>query len=221
MPRNISSANQDLLEAQVLSARDFLTIIARNRSTGLPVDENLWSDVGNITAAVVDPDTGADDNRDFYGSGNLVRISAITLTSNLTVQQVSIELSLISDKVAEIFRTYDCQQARVQIFRGLYNPETELMVDAAENRFDGFVDSIEVNTPADGDEGTVTLNCVSHSQELTRSNPDTRSHESQIRRLAADAFYRDSATVSEWEFFWGSVKGKVQTVKKKKFLGIF
>lgn len=44
----------------------------------------------------------------------------------------------------------------------------------------------------------------------------------QILRQAGDAFFTDADTSSEWEFFWGSEKGKVATQpKRKKFLGIF
>lgn len=57
---------------------------------------------------------------------------------------------------------------------------------------------------------------------MTRSNPSTRSHATQVLRQADDAFYEDADTSSEWEFFWGSEKGKVATQpKRKKFLGLF
>ncbi len=64
--------------------------------------------------------------------------------------------------------------------------------------------------------------CASHTQEMTRSNPSTRSHATQLLRDPNDSFYLDAATVQEWEFFWGSEKGVVPTQKKrKKFLGLF
>lgn len=219
--RNISAENLAALEARQLVARDFLWIVARRRDTGAPVTEGLWSDVGDVTASVIHPDTGMATERIWRGSGPLVTMNDIPLVANLAVQTVTIRLSQILDRVNQLVRDYDCQQARVEVYRGLFSPVTRQMVAPAECRFVGFVDKIEIKTPSENEEGGVDLICASHTQEMTRSNPDTRSHESQLRRYATDTFYKDTATVGEWELFWGSVKGKVPSQKRKKFLGIF
>lgn len=222
MPRSISAANLAALEEGRLVARDFLWIVARDRGDGSPVSDGMWSGAGYVTASVVDPNTGLESVRDWYGAGSLVQIDPIPLVSNLTVQTINILLSQVDEHVSALVRTYDCQQAVVQIFRGLFDPDTRQMVAPAEPRFVGFVDRIEIKTPAENQTGGVTLICVSHTQEMTRSNPDTRSHESQILRSATDGFFKDAGTASEWEIFWGSQKGKVPTAPpRKKFLGIF
>lgn len=208
MPREISSANQDALEERALVARDFLWIVARDRESGDPVPDGMWSDVGNVTAEVVDPDTHLPDEREFFGSGTLIQIDDIPLVSNLTVQNVTIRMSQVEDRVNALFRTYDVKQARVEVFRGLFDPSTRLMVSPAECRFVGFVDKVEIRTPAEGEEGGVVLTCVSHTQEMSRANPDTRSDESQKRRSGTDNFYQDVATVGEQELFWGRLSGK-------------
>ena len=220
--RNLSAANLAALQAGQLVARDFLWLVVRRRDTGASVTEGLWSDVGNITAQVVNPDTGLADTRNWYGSGTLVSISDIPLVANLTVQNVGIKLSQIDDRIAQLVREYDAKQGRVEIYRGLFDPNTRQMVAPAECRFVGFIDTIEINTPSENEEGGVTLSCVSHTQEMTRSNPDTRSDATQKLRLANDGFFADSSTVADWEVFWGSKKGKVPSQpKRKKFLGIF
>lgn len=216
MPRSISVANQAALQARALVARDFLWIVARNRSTGLPQSVGFWSDVGNVSASVIDPDNGNAEARAFYGSGGLIQISDIPLVANITVQTVTIVMSQIDELVAQAVRLYDCKQARVEIFRGLFDPSTRQMVAAAECRFVGFVDTIEIKTPAENEEGAVTLICTSSTQEMTRSNPDTRSHESQIKRSATDNFFQDASVVGEWEHFWGRASGKVATAAPTK-----
>lgn len=208
MSRSISAENQLALEDRRLVARDFLSIYARNRSTGAIVHDGMWSDVGNVSAEVMAPDTGEAEQRDFYGAGTLVSIDDIPMVSNVTVQTVSVRLSQVHERVEQLVRAYDVKQARVEIFRGLFAPETRLLVAPAECRFVGFVDTVEIRTPSEGGEGAVVLSCVSHTQEMTRSNPDTRSHESQIRRHPTDDFYRDVATVGEWDIWWGRESGK-------------
>lgn len=221
MARSLDSAVLTALAARTVVARDFLWFVARDRDTGDPVTDGMWSDIGNITAPVIDPDTGLEEGRDFYGSGTLVAVSDIPLVSNVTVQQVTISLSQVDDRVAELVRTYDLKQARVEIFRGLFDPATRLLVAPAVPRFVGFVDEVQIQTPAEGGEGSVVVTCASHTQEMLRSNPDTRSHESQKQRSATDKFFLDVAVVGEWEHFWGTTKGKVDTTpaKPKGLLG--
>lgn len=209
--RQISSANATALAARQLVARDFLWIVARSLSTGAAFPYGFWSDVGDITAEVINPDTGTAVARDFEGSGTLIQISDIPLVSNLTVQNVSISMSQLDPAVENIIRGYDMKQARVEVYRGLFNPASRLMVAPAVNRFVGFVDEVTIHTPKEGDAGNIELSCVSNAQEFTRSNPDTRSHDSQKLRSSTDTFFKDATVVGEWEHFWGTAKGKVDT----------
>ncbi len=225
MTRFISGEHFTALQARELVARDFLWLVVRDRETGLPVTDGLWSDVGNITADVIDPDTGLADERNWYGSGTLVAIDDIPMVANLTVRNVNIRLSQIDDHINTLVRFYDAKQARVEIYRGLFDPDSREMVAPAECRFVGFVDQIEIQTPSENEEGSTTLICASHTQEMTRGNPDTRSDATQKLRGSTDNFFQDAGTTGSWELFWGSEKGVVPTQpapkKRKKFLGIF
>lgn len=220
--RTVTPAITAALEARALVARDFLRLVVRRRDNGNLVSEQLWSDVGVYVAEVVDPDLGVPIEYEWTGSGTLVQISEIPLVSNLTVQTVTINLSQVDSNIDRIIREYEAKQGRVEVFRGLFDPDSRFMVAPAECRFVGFIDEVVVNTPPEGGEGSVTLTCMSHTQELTRSNTETRSDASQRLRDPDDAFYQDTAVVSDWEVFWGSQKGKLPTApKRKKFLGIF
>ena len=220
--RTLSPATLAALEARALVARDFLRLVVRRRDNGNTVAEHLWSDVGSYIAAVVDPDLGIPVERTWTGSGTLVQISEIPLVSNLTVQSITIALSQVDSNIDRIIREYDAKQGRAEVYRGLFDPVSRQLVAPAECRFVGFIDQVEVTTPSEGNEGGVTLTCTSHTQELTRSNTETSSDASQRLRDPNDAFYKDTAVVSDWEVFWGSKKGKMPTApKRKKFLGIF
>ncbi len=224
MTRYISPENHAALQARQLVARDFLWLVVRDRETGAAVTEGLWSDVGNVSAQVINPDTGLVDTRDWYGSGTLVAIDDIPMVANLSVQNVNIRLSQIDDRINDLVRLYDAKQGRVEIYRGLFDPNSRQMVAPAECRFVGFVDQIEINTPSENEEGSVTLVCASHTQEMTRSNPDTRSDATQRLRHPTDNFFQDASTAGEWSVFWGSQQGVVPTQKpqkRRKFLGLF
>ena len=215
MPRNISAENAAALAARRLVPRDFLWLVARDRATGNPQTVGFWSDVGDVSAQVINPDTGAVNTRTWYGSGTLIAIDAIPMVSNITVQPVTIVMNQIDELVNQAVRLYDCKQARAEIFRGLLDPDTRKLVAPAFCRFVGFVDEVEIRTPPESDAGSVTLTCNSHTQELMRFNPDTRSDASQRLRSATDNFFQDASTVGEWEFFWGRKNGKLTTKKGK------
>lgn len=212
--RQISPANHTALQLSQLVARDFLWLVVRRRDTGAQVTEALWSDVGNVRAEIVNPDTGLVEARDWYGSSTLVQIDDIPMVANLSVQSVNIKLNQIDDRINDLIRLYEAKQGRVEIYRGLFNPDSRLMVAPAECRFVGFIDEITVQTPSENEEGSVVLSCVSHTQEMTRANPDTRSDNSQKLRSATDDFYVDTSTAGEWEIFWGSENGKIPSSGK-------
>jgi hypothetical protein len=207
--RDISAANLDALQKRILMPRDFIWFVVRNRTDGTPVTDGYWSDVGSISADIVDPDTGGVVTRTWAGAGSLIQISDIPLVSSLTVQNITVTLSQVADRVNNLVRGYDCKQGRVEIYRGLFDPETRKMVAAATPRFVGTIDEAPITTPAEGENGDVTLTCTSNTVELTRANSDTRSDASQKLRRANDDFFVDTAVVGDWQHFWGRATGAV------------
>ena len=209
--RDISGAYYNALQDRRLVARDFIWFQVRDLTTGAPVTDGYWSDIGDVNAEIIDPDTGNIDTRSFAGAGSRISISDIPLVSNLTVQNITVTLSQVADRVNELVRGYDCKQGRVEIYRGLFDPDTRQMVAPAEPRFVGFIDQAPITTPKEGDSGDVTLTCTSNTSELTRFNTDTRSDASQQLRSVGDNFFTDVAVVGTWQQFWGRAGGVVRS----------
>lgn len=201
--RVIPVSTQALLEAQTLVVRDFMRITARVRDTGAPITEGFWSDLGDVSAQVIDADTGLATSYDFKGVGALIAIDPIPMVSNLTVQEVGVQFSQLDDRINELMRVYDIRQAKVEIYRGEFDPASMRMVEPATSRFVGFIDGAPVETPSEGNEGSISIKCVSSAQELTRGNPDMRSHESQQARAPGDDFYEDVTACGDLVIFWG------------------
>src|SRR5690606_4596515 len=160
----------------------------------------------NVTAFVLDPDTFLPVSRSYYGAGGLISIDDIPSVSVLQVQDVHIRMSQLDEMVENAIRLYDIKQARVEIHRGLFDPVSHNLVAPAIIRFVGFVNLVEVHTPSENEDGYVDVTCVSHTQELVRSNPSTRGHEDQLQRASGDNFFIDAAVVPEWDLEWGEVK---------------
>ncbi|MCG8671654.1 MAG: hypothetical protein MI867_19770, partial [Pseudomonadales bacterium] len=136
-------------------------------------------------------------------AGALIAVSQIPRVSNLTIQEVSIEMSGPADEVNQLFREYDARQARVELFRGELDPDTRAMVAAAEPRFLGFVDTIPISRPEFGGDVKLAFKCKSHSQELSKANYAKVSTERSKIRNASDRFFDDVASVAEWEVYLG------------------
>ena len=211
--RDISSANLTALQNRILMPRDFIWFVVKDRTTGAAVTDGYWSDVGTITSDIVDPDTGGTVTRTWAGAGSLISISDIPLVSSLTVQNITVTLSQVADRVNNLVRGYECKQGRVEIYRGLFDPNTRQMVAPAVPRFVGTIDEAPITTPAEGRDGDVSLTCTSNTVELTRSNPDTRSDASQKLRNPNDGFFNDVAVVGSWAQFWGQDGGPVRAVE--------
>jgi hypothetical protein len=129
----------------------------------------------------------------------------------MEVQTISVSMSQLDPAVENIVRGYDMKQAKVEVYRGMFSRASRQLVAPAYNLFTGYVDNATITTPKENDVGSIELSCVSSSQEFTRFNPDTRSHDSQLLRGSTDAFFKDSTVVAEWSHFWGTAKGKVDT----------
>lgn len=205
--RTTDPANLAAINARTLSFADFLTFYVRDIEDDSIVMDCMWSGYITMEAEVIDPDTGSADLRTFVGAGDLVQISDIPMTSNLTVQRVEVVLSQVSERVNDLIRGYDVKQKRVEVHRGWFDPRTRRMVGPAEPMFVGFIDEVNIHTPAEGGDGGVVVTCVSHTQEITRYNPDTRSHESQIIRDPTDTFMVYAATEPERSHVWGQAVG--------------
>jgi hypothetical protein len=209
--RDLDGASYTALQNRRLMPRDFVWFVVRDRTTGAAVTDGYWSDVGTISAQIIDPDTGGVVTRSWAGAGSLIKISDIALVSTITVSNISVTLSQVADRVQNLVRGYDCKQGRIEIYRGLFDPVSRTMVAPATARFLGTIDEAPITTPRENDSGDVTLTCTSNTAELTRTNPDTRSDPSQRLRLASDDFFVDSAVVGGWQQFWGRAGGAVRS----------
>ena len=206
--RSLDPAELAAIAARTVVARDFVVITVKDRLTGNTSPVGFWSDAGAFSCLVKNGRTGLVEAQSFVG-GALVSIGDIPLISDISVRTVEVVLSGIDASVIDATKNYDARNAPITIYRGYLNPDTLELVAPAKSRFIGFIDEAPVVTPAEGGPSTVTLSCASHTRELTRKNPDVRSHESQILRKADDDFYHDTSVVETWEIFWGKEKGRV------------
>lgn len=190
----------------------------RNPSAIMPVDfvyilcrdayaAGYWGYPETVATNVIDGETGATVSRTFDGDGALLQVDPIPMRIGLEVRTISVVLSQIHPGVQTLVRGHDTRNAKVQIYRGFFDPATFLLVEEPRRRWLGQVNHAPIATPSVGDEGSIALDVVSHTRELTRVNTAMKSDETQKLR-SGDRFRRYSGVAATWPFWWGEEKGK-------------
>jgi hypothetical protein len=211
--RTVDSNTQAALAARSLVARDFIQISGKAFAGGAAHTAYFWSDFGTISATIVDGETGTDATNTYIGTATLLKIDDVPLTSDITIRQIRASLSQINSDVADAVRAYDLKLGKVQIHRGLFDPDTRALVAKPLPRFVGFVDKSVITTPQEGGEGSIVLTLTGHTQELTRTNSDTCSDASQKVRNSGDAFYIDMSVTGTRHIFWGQLHNAIAADK--------
>lgn len=207
MVRVLDSATQ-------LAVRDRSRVIPRNFVGCTVWDDERdpvffgFTDYGeDVITNVIDIETGSTVSRTFYGDdAPILDMDPIPLKVGLEVDTTQVVLSQIHPVVQLMVRGHDCRNAKVQIWRGYLDPESMLLVAAPRSRRVGQINGTPIVTPAVGGQGSITLKVVSHTRELTRTNPAKRSDET-YRLRSGDRFGRYAGTAGQWEIWWGENRG--------------
>lgn len=184
--------------------RQFAYFTAKNRSTGSPVYVGFWKGDEDITISVVNPFTGLQEGRTYFGAQNL-NISEIVRVTDMTTQTINVSLSQISPAAQQLFRDYDIRLAKVEIHEMLLDTNSQQPVAPPIAVFVGEVNSSPITTPAVGENGEVSIDAVSDAiSMLSILNPAKSSAEFNRRRNPNDTFGKFSGTVSTWNIPWGT-----------------
>lgn len=207
--------------------RNFIWVLAKNRATGVVEGRGFWDEPETVSTTVISGVDGSEVVRAFQG-GAIDKLDAIPLVVGLADRTIQVTLAANHAAVDDLVRTLDPRFASVEIYRGHYDPATMLLVAVPTPRFLGKVNGTPIRTAAAGGEGTVTLSIVSHTRELSRTNPAKKSDEAQ-RRRSGDRFRRYNSVVSEIPVWWGEANEAPAAVAAAPkglfglggFLGIF
>lgn len=174
-----------------------------------------------IDVTVLSPLTGSNETRTYLGAGALQSVSDITLTTGLDVYRVTVSLSNIHPTVQNVVRGQNIRNGRVEIHRGIIDPNTDQLADPPIAHFVGTINQTNPKRPAAGGSGGIEIICTSITNELTRSNPSLFS-DATISRRSGDRFCRYMEAMADVKLPWGANPQEVsQPPRRKKFLGLF
>ena len=155
---------------------------ARNRTSGQIETMGLWNgpdhqqfNIGGL--------------RDYFGAGNILGLDRITYGTGLDVRMHTITLAAISPEVEQAVRAYDVRLSPVEVHGLVIDPLYNVIVGTPWLALRGWVDEVEIRTPAVGGEGGIDLRIASATRALTRTLSLKRGDASQQRR-GGDKFRR-------------------------------
>lgn len=208
-----------------LIKRDFVWVVAKNRSTGASESVGLWNGMDAKEVSVVNPVNGETVTREYQASGSLLSIPTIPCSLDDEVRTVKVKISHLTAPVLNAIRLYDAQMATIQIHRGIIDKASGNLVDPAMCRFSGFINEAPIDIPAAGQEGSIELSCVSSARFMTNSSWSLFSVEYLKNRYHAsgvtDLFGKFLDVAGAWRIWWG---GEIKTIgstdkkSKEKYL---
>lgn len=166
----------------------------------------FWVGMGNVTATVTSALDGSSESRNYIGDGSLKGIDSVIYQVGLEVRDVSAVLSQIHASVQDMLRGNDIRHAMVEVHVAVLDSGTGSVVANPLPYWLGYIDGAPLETPADNDEGSLTIKMVSAAVDLTRTNTAKKSDETQKLR-SGDRFRRWADTAGKIKVWWGTKRG--------------
>lgn len=154
----------------------------------------FWNDVGDVDVS----------GRTYYGSGSLFDVSGRTTVLNGSIPSLSIVLSQISDEVALMARGQDMTNARIEYSIGIFDTDTDRMIDGLVTRFRGRITAAKILTPLAGEKGSITITAKGLGHQLTMSSAYRRSDAAMRRRDPNDTYSRYAGALKNINIKFGT-----------------
>lgn len=197
------------LEGGTLVLRDFWTAHGKTRA-GMAKTFAYWTGEDNVAANVIPPGATTPVSRNFIGGGTLLAVPEIVDAIGLEARSVTFgfdHISKAADGPMDMVFGHNVLVARVEMHRGVFDPDTWMLVSTPHLLFSGRVDGAEVDdAPADG-QGGLQVNAVSSAIDLPFVSHAKDSDEHQ-RQRDGDRFNRYADTSIDVPFWWGQEKGE-------------
>jgi hypothetical protein len=196
--RSYGSSTLAALQARTaIVSRVLVWFQARNRDTDAVETLGLWTG-GDHRVMTVEGQS-----RTYYGAGNIIDLPPITYKVGVDVRIWRLGISPITDEVKQLVRSYDPRFAAVQVHRVLFDPATRAMLDSPHRVLSGFVDEVDLGTPAAGGEASCYLSIATSARALTYGLPNKNSDANQ-RRASGDRFLRWADVSGSVQVWWGA-----------------
>lgn len=184
MSRSLTSAMQSAVTADLVRP---ITLVQCAFDSG---NLNLWNGIGDLTV----------DSVNYVGAGTLLNISAITESSELTANGVSVGLSGVTEPLISKARDEDYQGRELKILLGAMDASNGVVSDPVIV-FSGFMDTMILNDG--GETATIQVTVENRLIEFERTRVRRYTAEDQKIDYPNDKGLEFVAELAEKEIVWG------------------
>ena len=143
--------------------------------------------------------------RTFVGGRGLLDVgqSPITYGLGFTVNTWQFKVGVADETTDAEIRGYDFRLAPVEVYRGIFNGLTHVLVDTPHRLLKGRVQSAPI---VEGEDGSIdcTFTVTTAAIDLTRNLPDKMGDSFLRARAPDDAFFQYTAVSGTFPQKWGS-----------------
>ena len=175
-----------------------LWVTAKDRATGQPATMGLWTG-DDVQDFVIDGQT-----RSYFGAGSFIDGDPVTMETGLKVRMHRVRFAPVTAEAAQLVRGYDTRLAPVELHRALFDPVTMTLIDTPHRLVRGWINSLPIPTPAEGQTAAGEMIIASSARALTKSLSRTFSDGSLRARAPADGFFKYTDITGEVETRWGA-----------------
>jgi hypothetical protein len=187
MTRSIGTDFQSQLDSSTL--QPFYAV-----SIGFSPDSlNLWTGYNEIFI----------DSKTFTGSGDLMNISEVTETSDISAQGIKVSISGIPSSVLSEVLTETFQGVVVDVFFGVLNTvdNQTVVIDTPYKLFSGFVDTMNIAT---GESNTIVITVENKLITLERAIDRKYTDQDQKQLFSGDRGLEFIDDIQDKSIAWGS-----------------
>lgn len=162
-----------------------------------PNELNLWSGIGNLSY-------GGDT---YTGLGDLLSISEITETSDISAPGINVELTGLKSSFLVIAKNHEYQGRPLTVYLGAFNDQAALIANPIVI-FSGFMDTMVITEGAET--STISVNVENKLVAFERSKVRRYTAEDQKIDYPNDKGFEFVTSIVEKEIIWGRPTGGSQ-----------
>jgi len=153
---------------------------------------------------------------DYVGAGDLLSISEIAESADLTANGASVTLTGLKTSLIQTARDEDYQGRKMTIALGAMN-ETADVIATPAIMFTGFMDVMTINDG--GEYSTINVTCENKLIAFERSNRRRNTDGDQRIDYPADEGFSFVTAIQEKDFYWGQVTPAFDGVRSSRGSG--
>jgi len=192
MSRTLTTAMSNALVADVV--RPFY-LVSMNFDSGETISNlNIWTGLGDLTFESVD----------FTGLGDLLSISPVEETSDISAKGISVSLTGIKDEFLDVALTHEYQGRPITVRLGAFDDTGSLIADPAII-FSGFMDTMII--AESGEYSTITVSAENKLIAFERTRVRRYTAEDQKIDYPTDKGFEFVTAIVEKQILWGRPTG--------------